>query len=182
MAIISFRSKRNGIEKIGVIGQENGVGKTYRITTDPDDKKQLRKKEGFLKIEILFLPVKAGGKLESELLDINTVVGEAYISPNGEIVSDVTECPFQTNAFDKAAFTRQLADLIYRFGWNGKVRAYERHNDKPIFYSADVKDELGNIIHHAGEVITYTEEQENEAPQGGYYPAVEPQDPPFEGN
>jgi len=178
MAVIPFRSKRNGIEKTGEIGQVGGIGKAYLITTEPDTEMEQRKKEGLLKIEIGFLPVTEGGQLESELYYIETTFGEAYISPNGKIVSEVKKCRFLTNEPDKAGFTQQLADLFYRFAFNGKVRAYDRNNDKPIFYSADVKDTNGNIIHYAGQVIEYTEEQENAEPTGGYYqqptPPTEP--------
>lgn len=150
--IVPVRVKRQGIEKTGEVGYNaENKSRLYTITTEPQAPFEQPIKEGVTKILIEFDKT----ELNSELIRITTWWGEAYISPNGKVVSKVIEKGMVTNEEDRLAFTTMFANSMLRFALNGRVRALEGHNDKPVFNAQ-------------GAIIAYTPEQEDELPTGGY--------------
>lgn len=114
---------------------------------------------------------------------IHSIYACGVIGGNGEIIEGSDkEIPFVTGILDIKFFVAGLGMPIMMSGNNGFVRNPLGFNDMPIFYSENVKDAEDNIIHYAGQVIDYTEEEEAATPTKDYWIKTNPpvEEPPAE--
>jgi hypothetical protein len=154
MAVQPIRMKRGGIEKTAQIGT-NAEGKsrlniTNTLPDEHDQQVQIFPK----KLVIEFDDTEGLG----ELCRVETVWKAALVGNNGKIIrSTITDIDpdngkfmrMLTNEADKLAFTAMFGNPILMSMLNGFVRSIMGFNDKPVFNAS-------------GQVVTYTEAQENE--------------------